>query len=119
MLTVKHTMNSRELSNKTDKPTIKEIKEKLISWYGKDMAECMLKPKEKKVFKTYLVFDGNLYKIGKASDVFKRINTLRGFNINVELIHIIDANVETYFHRLFANKKVRIVTGKQIGRAHV
>jgi len=65
------------------------------------------KPKPKKI-KTYLLkHDNELYKIGKSINPKNREKTLQAEDPNLELIHVIGINVESSFHEIFKEKRVR------------
>ena len=64
---------------------------------------------KKRSFKTYILFDNaaNLYKIGRATDVEKRLSTLAVANPSLSLTLVINANVENSLHKEYANKRVK------------
>jgi hypothetical protein len=69
---------------------------------------CMFFTKKVEVKKilTYLMTDASGYfKIGKTTDVEKRLNTFRTGNPTIRLLHIINNNVETELHRTYRSKR--------------
>lgn len=58
--------------------------------------------------KTYLIKDTatGLIKIGKSKNPKNRLKMLSLANMNLELIHVFDFNIENYLHREFKNNSV-------------
>ena len=58
--------------------------------------------------KTYLIKDTStgLIKIGKSKNPKNRLKVLSLANINLELVHVFDFNIENYLHREFKNNSV-------------
>ena len=58
--------------------------------------------------KTYLIKDTStgLIKIGKSKNPKNRLKMLSLANMNLELIHVFDFNIENYLHREFKNNNV-------------
>lgn len=55
---------------------------------------------------TYILKSHDLYKIGKAINVEKRIKEFSTGNPSIELIKTIDGNCESYLHRKYKDKRV-------------
>ena len=55
---------------------------------------------------TYIIKSHDLYKIGKAIDVQKRVDSFRCGNPYIELIKVIDGNYEGHLHRYYKEKRV-------------
>lgn len=64
---------------------------------------------KKKRFKTYILLDNaaKLYKIGRATDVEKRLSSLTVANPSLSIALVINANVENRLHKEYANKRVK------------
>lgn len=56
--------------------------------------------------RTYLVYDGRLYKIGKSGNPLERVKGLRTGNVSVEMICYGDGISEEALHALFHHKRV-------------
>jgi len=56
--------------------------------------------------KTYLLFDGRYYKIGKAIDPIRRLKDIKSHNPSVALIHSIDRDIERDLHLRYKDKRV-------------
>lgn len=56
--------------------------------------------------KTYLMFDGNLYKIGKSKNPEQRLKQLKTGNPRIELIAITDKIEEKFLHDRFYQNRV-------------
>jgi hypothetical protein len=56
--------------------------------------------------KTYLIYDGCLYKIGKSINPEKRLKSIRSQNPKAEIVHIIESDIELSLHKRFKNKRV-------------
>lgn len=81
-----------------------------IMKYFTHRAEADLKfSKTVKDCKTYVLIDriSGFYKIGKTSDVRKRVQILSCGNPNIELLLVIDSDVESELHNKFNNKLVK------------
>jgi len=65
--------------------------------------------KRERVYKTYIVLDtlSGLYKIGKATNVEKRVKALSVANINLSLVFVIEKNCEFELQKHFSSKKVK------------
>lgn len=73
-------------------------------------AEADLRISEKaKNYKTYILIDriSGFCKIGKTSDIKKRMQILSCGNPNIELLHVIDSDVESELHKKFNRKLVK------------
>lgn len=60
-----------------------------------------------KIMFTYLIKSHNLYKIGKARDVDKRVKTYRTHNPKFELIKIIEGDCERSLHSIYHHKRIK------------
>lgn len=60
---------------------------------------------EKKEILTYLITDGNLYKIGKSIDPEKRFKQLKTANPYIEMVCYGNGVSEAYLHSLFFQKR--------------
>jgi hypothetical protein len=60
---------------------------------------------EKEMF-TYLMFDGNYYKIGKSKNPLMRLKALKTGNPNIELLAYTDKIEEKYLHNRFFESKI-------------
>jgi hypothetical protein len=56
--------------------------------------------------KTYLMFDGNLYKIGKSNNPEKRLKQLKTANPNIQLLAITEKITEDFLHNQFNEYRV-------------
>jgi hypothetical protein len=57
--------------------------------------------------KTYLIKDGDKYKIGKSSNPDERLTALKCGNMHsLEILHIIDRDIERELHDKFINKRI-------------
>lgn len=67
--------------------------------FSKNVSDC----------KTYVLIDriSGFYKIGKTSDVRKRVQILSCGNPNIELLLVIDSDVESELHKKFNQKLVK------------
>lgn len=65
--------------------------------------------KEKRQYKTYIFIDNaaGLYKIGRAVDIEKRLNTLSVANANLSVALTIGYDVENELHKTYSKKKVK------------
>jgi hypothetical protein len=65
--------------------------------------------KTKKQYKTYILLDNasKLYKIGRATNVEKRLSSLTVANPSLSIILVIDANVENRLHKEYASNRVK------------
>lgn len=66
--------------------------------------EKKIKPKLKQ--RTYLVFDGSLYKIGKSVNPNERLKAIKSQNPKAEIIHIIGSDIESLLHNKFKDKRI-------------
>jgi hypothetical protein len=74
----------------------------------REIAECEYLEKEKN-FETYLIRDKStgLCKIGKTTDIKKRIEMLSCSNTELELLFIIDKDVEKELHDVYESKRYK------------
>ena len=65
------------------------------------------KIRDKKEFKTYLMFDdgSGLYKIGKAFDIEKRLKYIKGMCPMIMLVCVCERNVESQLHKAYKAKR--------------
>lgn len=94
------------------KEALKRLPEKELSDYfcGWDFVIDMLKAirREKKVFNTYVVKDvkSGYYKIGKSSDVKRRVKAMSASNPNLKIVCVINKDIENSLHKKFKDKKI-------------
>lgn len=70
------------------------------------LKSCRKKPKK---YSTYILLDtaSGLYKIGKATDVGRRIESIKGMNPTIKLLASCSTNIERNLHKRFNSKKFK------------
>lgn len=63
---------------------------------------------KKRQYKTYILRDkaANIYKIGRAVNIDKRIKSLSIANINLAKVMVINKDIEVYLHTAYKSKQI-------------
>jgi hypothetical protein len=77
--------------------------------FGSELIDSFRDYRKRKVkqFKTYILTDGILYKIGKSTNIKRRFETIQGSNPSIKLIFMCDYDFEHQLHERFKAKKVK------------